>query len=59
MHLNFFYTVYGLVPALTLVIHPYLAGQVVPVGLGLLWAPPQGGLELQASLAVLVALEDP
>lgn len=47
------------VPALTLVRHSYLAGQVVPVDLGLLWALPQGGPELQAIPAVLVAPEDP
>lgn len=35
-----------------------LAGQAVPVGPGLLWAPPQGGLELPAILVVLAALED-
>lgn len=36
-----------------------LAGQVVPGGLGLLWAPPWGGPERQASLVVLVVREDP
>lgn len=36
-----------------------LAGQAVPAGPGLLWAPPRGGPELPAILAVLAAPEDP
>lgn len=47
------------VPALTLVRHPHLEGQVVPAGLDLLWVPPRGGQELPASLVVLVVPEDP
>lgn len=36
-----------------------LAGQAVPGGPDLLWAPPQGDPELLAILAVLAAPEDP
>jgi hypothetical protein len=38
---------------------PYLAGQVDPEVLGLLWAPPQGDQECQVSQVVLEGQEDP